>query len=362
MNISMKQYIILVLAVLISANVCAQNTQKLTATKVNEYGLIYTLPSTALEVTIETEKTVKEPGEFYQYSKKYLDIEPIKSQSQSWTVKSIAVRTCAQPDQDQRYLVQFKSGSSPFMRVDENNCPLSINTEDIPEIDPITLPEPKSAQPTVLQTAIAKQAVTAEMLQSPSSAKRAELAAARIYELRQSRSDIISGQADGMPSDGKAMQLALDNLSGQEAALTAMFTGTTQVSTDVVTYVVQLDSVDMSRVVVARLSAIDGLVDSDNLAGDPIYLDVKIIDRGKLPVNEKGEEKRFPKGGLAYRIPGIASVTTSFEGKIMSNDEVSVAQYGIVFGLDPNLFTDKKSPAYAIFDPCTGAIIEIGTK
>ena len=64
----------------------------------------------------------------------------------------------------------------------------------------VNLPEAKKARPTILQLPIARQAVTPEMIQSKSSAKRAELAAAKIYELRNMRSEIISGQADAMPS------------------------------------------------------------------------------------------------------------------------------------------------------------------
>lgn len=221
------------------------------------------------------------------------------------------------------------------------------------------LPKAVEAKPTILQTPAAKQAVTAEMLQSPSSAKRAELAAARIYELRQNRSDILSGSADQMPSDGQAMKLVLDNLAAQEEALTAMFLGTTQTSTEVRTYTVNPSKSD-STIVVARLSAVDGLVNADNLGGDPIYLNIKISERGKLPVNEKGEEKRFPKGGFAYRIPGAADLTVTFMGKDICCKNVKVADYGVVFGLDPNIFTDKKAPAYATFMPSTGAITELG--
>ena len=50
----------------------AQTTQKLTANKANEYGLIYSLPQTVLDITIEAERTVKRPGEFYKYAKNIL--------------------------------------------------------------------------------------------------------------------------------------------------------------------------------------------------------------------------------------------------------------------------------------------------
>ena len=52
------------------------------------------------------------------------------------------------------------------------------------------------------------------------------------------RNEIISGQADAMPSDGAAMKLALDQLAGREEALTAMFLGTVQKSVEVRTYMV----------------------------------------------------------------------------------------------------------------------------
>ena len=37
-----------------------------------------------------------------------------------------------------------------------------------------------------------------------------------------------------------------------------------------------------------------------------------------------------------------------------------MAQFGIPFALDPSLFTNKKAPACATFDPATGALIKLG--
>lgn len=360
------RFILLALAALaIPMAIPAQTTQKLTAAKINEYGLIYTLPTTVVDVTVETEKTVCQPGEFYLYAKKHLGIEPIVEPSQSYTLKSVVITPRGIADENERYLIQFKSGSTPFIVINDRDFPLAVNTEEIFTPESQDLPQPIEAQPTILQSPAATQAMTAEMLQSTSSAKRAELAAARIFELRQSRSDIISGSADNMPSDGQAMQLALDNLASQEKALTAMFVGTTQTSTQVRTFTITLPDSGTDRpaeIVVARISALDGIVDSDNLSGDPLRLNVKITQRGTLPKNDKGETKRFPKGGLAYRIPGSATLTASFRGQTVTTADIDVAQYGVVFGLEPNLFSDKKAPAYAIFNPTTGAIVEIGTK
>lgn len=340
----------------------AQTTQKLTATKLNEYGLIYTLPSTVIDVTVEAKKTVKQPGEYYQYAGKYLGVKPISASSTSYELVSITLTQRAVANEDERYLVQFKAGSTPFIIINEEDFPLSINSTNTYSPAQPTIPSAQLPKPTILEQPVAQQAITSEMLQSTSSAKRAELAAARIFELRQSRSDIISGSADNMPSDGQAMQLALVNLAAQEEALTAMFVGTTQTSTEVATFTVNpiADQNDW-RDVIARLSVTEGIVNPDNLSGTPIYITTKVVSRGKLPKNEKGEEKRFPKGGLAYCIPGQADISIQYKGETVASKTMDIAQYGIVFGLDPGLFTDKKAPAYAIFNPLTGAITELGT-
>lgn len=347
-----------------STSAAAQTTQRLSAGKANEYGLIYTLPSTSLQVTLEVEKTVLTPGEFYRYAKKNLGLQPILEQSVSYRILSATITPTSQPNTNERYLVQFKSGSTPFIIVNDNNMPLTINTETIASTPTAPTLQPRQAQPTILQTPAAQQAVTAEMLQSTSTAKKAEAAAARIIELRQNRSEVISGTADNMPSDGQAMQLALDNLAAQEEALTAMFVGTTQISTQVATFNIQLPAEPTNgwHTTVARISELDGIVDATDLSGAPVVLTLSNIERSQLPRNEKGEEKKFPKGGLAYCIPGSANVALSYEGTTLATDKIDVAQYGVVFGLDPNLFTDKKAPAYAIFNPLTGAITELGTK
>lgn len=348
-------------AIIFSLSAHGQTTQKLTATKASEYGLIYNLPRTVFDITIEAEKTLKQPGEYFKYAKKYLDAEnPISEVSQSWKVKSITITSRGVADSNERYLMQFKKGTSPFIIVNEENMPLAINTDKIPEVEVVELPRSAAASPTPLETDAAQQVISQEMLQSQSSAKRAEIAAQQIYALRQSRTDLITGQAEQMPPDGQAMQLVLDNIGAQEAALTAMFIGTTQQSTEVKTFSIVPDSVSTNQIV-ARLSVIDGIVASDDLSGDPIYVSVDIIEKGELPVNEKtGLTKQFPKGGVAYRIPGKATVAVEYNGNVVANQDFEVAQAGIVFGLDPTMFTDKKAPAYLIFEPATGGIKELG--
>lgn len=339
----------------------AQTSQKITAGKASEYGLVYSLPVTALDIYLVAELEEAHPGEFQNYARRHLGAnDAVTSDSRSAVLTDVIVVPRGVADPDQRWLAQFKAGSTPYMILNQDNIPLAVNTENVAEPAIPAIPAAKAAAPSPLEGEAARQAVTQDMARSSSTSKRAELAAQRIFELRETRSDILSGQADNPPADGKAMQIVLDNLAAQEAALTAMFTGVRLKSTIVEKVTVVPDSAGFSDRIIARLSAVDGFVSPDNLAGAPVKLSVKLLESGALPTMENGSPKTFPKGGVAYRIPGRASVSVSYGGNTVAREEVSLAQSGSVFGLDPKLFTDKKEPSQAQFDPATGALIELG--
>lgn len=341
----------------------AQTTQKLTADKTNEYGLIYNLPSTQIDVTVEVKRTVKHPGAFHNYAKKYLNISDVVTRDEETVeVTGVLLNSEGVANPEERYLVQFKSGSTPYITINSDNVPLNVNTEEVYATPFASLPEPPENVENPLETDAACQAVTQEMIQSLSTAKKAELAAARIYELREARNEIISGRSDQSFPDGQALQLALDNLSAQEAALTAMFVGTVTVTYDQQTFTFIPGRENIKDKVLTRVSPVEGFVAANNLTGVPVYVSMHIDELGKLPVNEKGVEKTFPKGGMAYVIPGRATFTVKFDGKTLLSEAFEVAQLGVVFGIDPSLFSDKKAPAYAVFNPVTGAIVNMGTK
>lgn len=338
----------------------AQTTTRLSATKANDYGIVYTLPLTRLDIELTGRKTVRTPGKFYKYAKKYFNIDnPVARPEATVEVTGARILTSGVPDPDERYTVTFKSGSPVYVLVGADNIPLAVNINKSIQGEKAHLPESRESGPTPLETPAGRQALTQEITQSESPAKGAELAAAQIFALRESRNDLITGNADNMPPDGASLSILLENLEAQEAALMSLFTGTEQVSTfgTVVSYIP--DAEDTGREVIARLSA-DGFVSPDNLGGVPVTLSVTATSRGEVPVDDKGRELPFPRNGLAYCIPGQAEVTVGADGRTLAERTVNLAQLGIVYGLNPNAFTDRKEPIYIVFDPATGALLEQG--
>ena len=107
------------------------------------------------------------------------------------------------------------------------------------------------------------------------------------------------------------------------------------------------------------MSDFAGFVASDDYSGEPVYVNVEITREEEMPVDAKGKEKELPKDAVIYNIPGAAKVSLTLSGKTLWADEVECSQYGIQFGLQPTLFSDKKGRSSATFNPTNGALIQI---
>lgn len=336
----------------------AQQTKILTADKHNEYGLIYSLPVTAFSIEVTAGREVRKAGPYFQYAKKYMGTDKVvKDDAEIWTIESVKVRPYGAPDPASRYLMQLKSGATTFIGVAEDGMLLSINCNprDAGEAG-ASVPAPAEGEQLADREYL--QYVDEDFIASQSTAKQAQMLAENLMEIREAKIALTRGTAETMPSDGKQLELMLNSLRHQEAAMTAAFLGNITRERVVKTYS-YVPSED-GREVLFRMSDFAGFVAADDYSGEPVYVGVKVTDRGELPVDSKGEAKKMPKDAVAYCVPGAAVISVSSKGKEYFSKEFEIAQLGVVFGLNPELFSDKKSPSYAVFDPCTGALKEIG--
>ncbi len=348
---------LLLLSVLLPAG--AQQTRVLTADKSNEYGLVYTLPLTAVEIELTARRTVSQRGPYYQYARKYLGSDRVvTADTESWTLTGARVVTYGVADPETQYLMQFKPGSLASVCVDSNGMLLAINTEADAPASPSTdrtLRREASPHPDPARDYL--QYVDQDFVASQSLARQAQMLAESLMEVREAKISLTRGTADTMPTDGRQLELMLASLEKQEEALTAAFTGVTWTETETRRY----DAVPEGngRSVLCRLSDFAGFVDNDDLRGAPVYLEIEIVSEGALPVDSRGEVKKLPKDAIVYNIPGSAQVTLSYQGEEYYSAELAFAQFGVQFGLNPVLFSDKKEPYSAVFDPVTGAVKEV---
>lgn len=333
----------------------AQDMVKLVPDKFNEYALNYYLPYTVADIEFVATKTVCKAGPYYKYAKKYLGVTDIVTEdSETWAIERVCMVPRGIADTENRYQLTFKSGQTPYIYVNPDGLIYSINAE--PEIADLSCPPVAPDEPDSIDVS---KVFSEELLMSGSIAKMAEVAAKQICRIRESRLDLLTGDVDKMPADGDSFKLIIAQLEAQEAALTALFLGTKSVER-VVKRVEYCPEDDVESEILFRFSDFLGFVDADDLSGAPVSISVTVTEKGEYPVDNKGNIVELPKKALAYTIPGKAVIAISYDGRTYVEEELPIAQLGVVYGLDSSWFVDKKAPANAVFDATTGALLRLG--
>ena len=313
-------------------------------------GIVYFLPKTMLEVNVIATRVTYHPGELCQYANQYLRMNNVSPEPETyWEIKQIEVRSAGVPDSTKAYLVKLKDKSSMSnVELTEEGLIEAINTS-APEKMPMeyVLEKPQKHENP-------RRYMTEDILLAGSSAKMADLTAKEIYNIRESKNLILRGQADAMPKDGASLQLVIDNLDTQEKALTQLFTGTTDREDKVFTaHIVPQDG--LTDKVALRFSRSLGALPAEDLAGEPIYINLK--STVPLPTVIEDNKKKKKLEGAIYNIPGKGKVTVSYQGKTCFEAELPITQFGTTEVLVNDLF--KKVNTRVIFNPETGSILKI---
>ncbi len=265
-------------------------------------------------------------------------------------IEAVTVRSMGIPDKDKTYFVKMHDRSvAPLMELTKEGVVVSINYPFSPQIKEKQESTPTKPLPNP------RDYLTEEILMANSTAKMAELVAQEIYNIRESRNTLLRGQADYMPQDGEQLKLMLNKLEEQENALTRMFTGENKTETK--KFTIRIDPTEeFTQKVAFRFSKKLGVVDLDDLAGEPIY--IKLTDLKSIPLSETDGKT---KNGVAYNVPGKGQVVLTYLGKELVNTELPITQFGITEYLAATLF-NRKSTIQVQFNPDTGSIIKVDRK
>ncbi|MDH6304699.1 hypothetical protein M2459_001436 [Parabacteroides sp. PF5-5] len=350
--------LIIVLCLLISLPALAQTkVTKKVATKSNNFGITYSLPKTTLIVNAEVTKVTCKAGPYYRYAEKYLGVKnPVAEDKVYYQLGKITLINKGIPDPENTYIVEFKSGTvAPYAFLTEEGLLCSINADYTPPASELeTVRKDKTGSAKVEDISVFSE----ELLMAGSTAKQAEVAAKQIYRIRESRMNILTGEADNLPPDGEAMKLVIEQLENQEKALTNLFTGICSKETDYYDVTVEPND-NMEKDVLFRFSELLGIVPADDLGGTPVYMNLKAIERAPVLDAKEAEKKEKSLKGIIYNVPGKASVEIVMNKNALFRGEVQIVQFGSREGLAPVMFEDKKAPVKVLFYPETGAIKQI---
>ncbi len=329
----------------------AQTSTSMYQPGVTPEGAVYFLPQTAVGITVLIEKEVYTPGDFAPYSERFLRLNGVSTEgSTTYRIISVKQRAVGVRDTTKAYNVKFNNKTSAInLELSDDGVLLSINAQpQKPVVTPPFTPAPKK------KTVNPRQYMNEEILAAGSTAKMAQLTAQEIYDLRDSRSQLIKGQADFMPKDGEQMKLMLSQIEQQDKALTSLFAGTTVCDTTEHTFII-IPGDELQRQVVFRFSKRFGLVDADDMSGAPYTISIQNTTQLPAIDEERAFKKKKAEDGLYYNVPGKMLSTIYNGNNPVSQEEFPAAQFGYVELLSGDLF-NKHYDTHLWMNPVTGGI------
>lgn len=361
--IDLKKQTLLIVISLLTLVACSPNTyihtQRYLGGTLPPNSILYSLPKTFLYAVVNIEEELRDPGEFSLYAQRYLGVtDAILKPSHTFRLVSASLESYGIPDEALKYTIQFKGEERLLATsLSQDGILLGIN-KSIPSP---TLPTAKEKEKlTNKEGFLNLTTLPPQYLQATTKSKKAEVIANEIYRLRESRTAIISGESEQPFPDGNAMKVAINGLDRAEKSLTERFVGYTTKSLHE-QLVFNLDPSKEGRSVAFRFSKELGLLPSDDLRGEPVYLVIK-HQKGTHPQLSSKEEqeqiKRLQKG-IVYTLPQKITATLLFKNNILFQQTFPIAQIGVQEVLESELFTSPKHKPAISLDPKTGGLLTI---
>ena len=289
--------LIIATGLLMATSAYAQTEVLTGVTRGKDYGVVYALPKTQIEIEIKANKVNYKPGEFSKYADRYLRLTNVSAEPEEyWELNSVKVKPVGVPNSEATYFVKLKDKTvAPLMELTEEGLIKSINV--------------------------------------PYSSNNAKNAA----------NNAVAPQRKANPRDFL------------KEAMTEMFSGVRNKEEKTFTVRLTPDK-EFDNEVAFRFSKKLGIVANNDLAGTPFYISLKDLKTVKIP-QEDGKKKKEIEG-IAYNVPGQAMVTLTDGKKKLYEGEIPVTQFGIIEYLAPVLF-NKNSTIKVYFDPVTGGLLKV---
>lgn len=294
----------------------------------------YVLPKTEVVVVAKAELAIRKPGPFSQYAERFLAIDDaIQSELHKWKLVSLDVEMRAVADSSKQYLISVDkngfTGKLTFTSIEQDRVAVDdVDTSIVFRMDYLE----------------------EEALVSTSVPKMAERAAKQIYQIREMKTSLITGD-NSHQIDSKALKMMIKQLDQKEKELVALFVGKEKTYTMTREYA-YVPANDVVRMIIGRISTVDGLVNADNLLGNPIYLSV-IGDY--LYANRDRNSDKTRNRGFYYNVPGMATIVVSDNKNIKAEKKVKMPQFGFTEWLNSIINN-------VTIDSNTGEIVSFSTE
>lgn len=320
-------------------------------------GMVYQLPKTMLEVAVTVRQTKQTPGPYAAYAERYLGINNIiQSEQTNYELVGLTANPYAIPDAKNSYLIKPapKVTSTPVISLSPEGFLIGCNLENKPSKQLVNHRQAQH-QPAETGSHHTKpgSTFTRDMQQATSTAKLAELAAAQLFNIRETRLNLLHQETEHTPSDGASYKLLLTELNRMETHYLELFTGSTQVTETV--HKLVFEPKKEESVVLFRFNNQLGLVDKNDLSGSPVLITLTNTFSPAVVGLKRTTEKKVKAIGVYYRQPSLTTLTISDDQRVYWEKKLPVAQLGSVMTLPTDLTGTVE------LCPATGALLKAGS-
>jgi hypothetical protein len=300
----------------------------------------YFLPQTQLQISVFWKKSIIKPAPFANYAKRLLALENVITQEKTeYKITEVEIYYSMIEDSAKYYAVEINPKSVAYkLGYSENGIIRSVNYSDT-WVKNAFLPVLATTQNFDDNDTITfdYSCLSQDAIQATSVAKTAELAAKQIFEIRENRMDLLSGNSE-TKLEGEALALVINRLDRAEESLLTLFTGKTATIRFGKTFE-YVPKIDETEEILFRFSPLLGVVDKDDLSGRPIIIEVKpnLVSESLSAENIK-KTKTY---GIFYNVCGSGEFSIFDGRKLLQSTELQVPQFGYTKFLPANIFNQK---------------------
>ncbi len=317
--------------------------------------VVYALPSTSISVEVETQRETYIPGPYAKYASKYLGINVSTKKEENYSLTAIKLTPYLEADQSTRTLFDFREVPSlakdvffnlnsqgllmfadqykgtqehwRFPQIVDNVQLLSGATDNFASVQTTLYKSVKNEEGLYDRVAIPQTQVVEKSLES-----KAKEAASLIFELRENRLQIITGDTDATFS-GESLGDAVATIDRLEAEYMTLFLGKREYSTQTKNFEVLPQEREGRQLYIAfRMSETQGALLSDDLSGRPIIIEITPDSREAeivvAPQVEGKKKKDIIVHKLYYRIPNTCSVKVLDGAEVLLQSRMPIYQLG----------------------------------
>ena len=319
--------------------------------------VIYALPRTTVTLTVEAQYKVFTAGPYAQYAQKYLGYDAKRSSSKECIITDITVTPYVEADPAERYAINLSEKvSSNFLQFCSQGLivmsdsytgrqiPFRFASQAGAEAFIGKDPEGNLAGATTTlfrlvksENGFEKVGVQQSQVVEKSLEKKAEEAAKAIFNIRERKTQIITGDTDATFS-GEALNAAVTELNRMEEEYLSLFYGITETSVQKVSFDV-IPKKGVNKYSAFKIADGQGLVSASATAqGRVVSLELTAEDAGV--VNASGAKS---SGGavINYRIPAVVLCKVVDSGKTLFETRFPVYQLGQEFSFPINTLLNK---------------------